>query len=188
MVADVSGKGIAASILTASLEALAAGPIEDGLEPDDICHRLSRLLHRRTPPEKYATAFLAVLEPATGHLRYANAGHNPALLIRASGEVEELGATGMPIGLVAEAAYGRREAELGAGDTLLLYTDGITEALDPDDGEYGLERLTGICLRAPPRGARGDRPPPRRRPRALRPRRAVRRRPHRGHGAAAHDR
>ncbi len=145
MVADVSGKGIAASILTASLEALAAGPIEDGLPPDDICRRLSRLLHRRTPPEKYATAFLAVLEPATGGLRYANAGHNPALLVRASGEVEELGATGTPIGLLEEAAYRVGEAELGAGDTLVLYTDGITEAADPDDEEYGLARLTEIC-------------------------------------------
>lgn len=61
MVADVSGKGIAASILTASLEALAAGPIDDGLPPHEICRRLSRLLHQRTPPEKYATALLAVL-------------------------------------------------------------------------------------------------------------------------------
>jgi serine phosphatase RsbU (regulator of sigma subunit)/pSer/pThr/pTyr-binding forkhead associated (FHA) protein len=145
MVADVSGKGIAASILTASLEALAAGPIEDGLDPDEIFRRLSRLLHHRTPPEKYATAFLAVLDPATGRLRYANAGHNAALMVRASGEVEELASTGLPLGLLEQAAYQAGEAELGGGDTLILYTDGITEAEDPDDEEYGLERLTALC-------------------------------------------
>ena len=61
------------------------------------------------------------------------------------GGIFDVSVTGMPIGLKAEAPYGAREAELGAGDTLLLYTDGITEALDPDDREYGLARLTGIC-------------------------------------------
>ena len=147
MVADVSGKGIAASLLTASLEALSAVPIEDGLPPEEICERLSRLLYRRTPPEKYATAFLTVLEPATGALRYTNAGHNPGLLIRASGETETLGPTGTPIGLLPDALYEAGETTLGEGDTLLLYTDGITEPTDPDDEEYGLERLAEVCIR-----------------------------------------
>ena len=147
MIADVSGKGIAASLLTASLEALAAVPIEDGLPPEGICQRLSRLLYRRTPPEKYATAFLAILEPASGTLRYTNAGHNPGLIVRATGEAETLGPTGTPIGLLPEAAYLAAETRLAAGDTLILYTDGITEPTDPDDEEYGLERLTEVCLR-----------------------------------------
>ena len=86
MMADVSGKGMAASLLTVSLQALSTGPIEDGLPPEEICTRLSRLLYRRTPPEKYATAFLGVLEPATGRLRYTNAGHNPPLVLRAAGQ------------------------------------------------------------------------------------------------------
>ncbi len=145
MVADVSGKGIAASILTASLEALAAGPIEDGLPPEEIFERLSRLLHRRTPPEKYATAFLAVLEPATGVLTYANAGHNPALIVRESGKVDEAGSTGLPIGLVPGAQYKAKRITLDDNDTLVLYTDGITEAMDPDAEEYGDERLTEFC-------------------------------------------
>lgn len=145
MVADVSGKGIAASILTASLEALAAGPIEDGLPPDEIFNRLSRWLHRRTPPEKYATAFLAVLAPATGVLTYANAGHNPALIVREFGKVDEIGSTGLPIGLIPGAQYQAGEVTLGEGDTFLLYTDGITEAMDPDGGEYGDERLIEFC-------------------------------------------
>lgn len=147
MVADVSGKGIAASLLTVSLEALSSVPIEDGLPPEEICARLSRLLFQRTPPEKYATAFLAVLEPETGILRYTNAGHNPALVVRAAGESETLGPTGTPIGLLPDGFYEAGKATLDAGDTLVLYTDGITEPADPDDEEYGLERLARVCER-----------------------------------------
>lgn len=147
MVADVSGKGIAASLLTVSLEGLSLVPIEDGLPPEEICNRLSRLLYQRTPPEKYATAFLAVLEPATGRLIYTNAGHNHGLLVRSSGETETLDPTGPPIGILPDATYDSGEATLSAGDTLVLYTDGITEPADPDDEEYGLERLADVCAR-----------------------------------------
>jgi serine phosphatase RsbU (regulator of sigma subunit) len=145
MIADVSGKGMAASLLTASLQAFSAGPVEDGLPPDEICARLSRLLYRRTPPEKYATALLAVFEPETGRLRYTNAGHNPGLLVRAGGEVEELKPTGVPLGLLSAAQYRAGEATLAPGDFLILYTDGICEAVDPDDEEYGLERIKKVC-------------------------------------------
>jgi sigma-B regulation protein RsbU (phosphoserine phosphatase) len=147
MVADVSGKGMAASLLTASLEAFAAGPIEDGLPPDEICAKLSRLLYRRTPPEKYATAVVAALAPDSGVLRYANAGHNPPLVVRASGAVEELAATGVPIALLPAAAYQAAEIRLAPGDSLLLYTDGIVEANDPDGEEYGNDRLADLCRR-----------------------------------------
>jgi sigma-B regulation protein RsbU (phosphoserine phosphatase) len=146
LVADVSGKGIAASLLTASIEALSASPIEDGLAPDEIFTRLSRQLYRRTPPEKYATAFAAVVEADDGRLLYANAGHNPALLVRAGGEVQTLGATGPPVGLLPTAAYRVDENRLAPGDLLVLYTDGIVEAVDPDDEEYGLDRLTAVLL------------------------------------------
>jgi sigma-B regulation protein RsbU (phosphoserine phosphatase) len=146
MVADVSGKGMAASLLTASLEAFSAGPIEDGLPPDEIFSRLSRLLYRRTPPEKYATAFLAVLAPESGVLRYANAGHNPPLLVRAAGAVEELGATGTPLALLPSSDYRTAETSIGPGDTLVLYTDGIVEATDPAGEEYGLDRFAEVCL------------------------------------------
>jgi phosphoserine phosphatase RsbU/P len=147
MVADVSGKGMAASLLTISLQALSIGPIEDGLPPDEICARLSRLLYRRTPPEKYATAFLGVLEPATGRLRYTNAGHNPPLVLRAAGTAEELGSTGVPLGLLAQAPYRAGETVLGPGDVLVLYTDGLVEAEDPESNEYGLEHLKETCLK-----------------------------------------
>lgn len=147
MVADVSGKGIAAALLTASLEALAAGPIEVGHSPDEICTSTSRRLHVRTPPAKFATAFLAVLEPATGKLTYTNAGHNHGLIIRASGAIEELTPNGMPIGLMPGATYTSTETSLQPGDLMALYTDGITEAANPEDEEYDIKRLADLCKR-----------------------------------------
>ena len=145
MVADVAGKGMSASLLTASLEALSIGPIESGRSPQDICHRLSRRLHARTPPERFATAFLAVLEPDSGHVCFANAGHNPGLVLRAHGEVDELWATGPPLGLLPEASYTEDELHLEPGDALILYTDGITEATDCEGLEYEMRRLKDVC-------------------------------------------
>jgi len=147
MVVDVSGKGIAASLLTASIEALAAGFLEVGLPPEEVCDRVCRRLFERTPPEKYATAFLAILDPESGRLRYANAGHNEALLVRADGTIESLPATGPPLGLVPGSHRTGEEVTLAAGDLLVLYTDGVTEALNAADEEYGLERLREVCRR-----------------------------------------
>ncbi len=145
MVADVSGKGIAASLLTASLEALAAGPIEDGLPPHEVCERVSRRLFQRTPPEKYATAFVAAVDGSSGLVRYANAGHNPALLVRASGQAQWLGSTGVPLGLLPNASYQGGEVDMAPGDLVVLYTDGITEANNSAEVEYGGVRLETVC-------------------------------------------
>jgi phosphoserine phosphatase RsbU/P len=145
MVSDVAGKGMAASLLTATLEALSAVPIEDGHPPEAILTRLSRQLWDRTTPEKYATAILAVIEVATGQLRYANAGHLPGLWVSAEGEVRELGATGTPLGLLQHAVYPAAEVTLAAGDTLVLYSDGFTEAANDEGEEFGIARLAKIC-------------------------------------------
>ena len=131
VVADVSGKGIAASLLTASLEALVAGPIHDGIDPATICRRVSHLLYDRTPPEKFATGFLAYFDPGTARLHYCNAGHNPGIVMRSGGEVEKLASTGLPLGMMPSGVYLAAEVHLGAGDTVVLYTDGITEAIRP---------------------------------------------------------
>ena len=145
LIADVSGKGIAASLLTASFEALAAGPIEDGADPEVVTTRVSSRLFRRTPSAKYATAWLGVLAPETGKVRYTNAGHNPALHVHSDGEVDQLGPTGMPVGLVEGAEYSANDIVLQPGDALLLYTDGITESEDPSGEEFGTDRLADFC-------------------------------------------
>lgn len=145
LLADVAGKGVAASLLAASVEALCAGPLEDGHAPAEVCARVSRLLYQRTPQEKYATAFLAAIDAATGHVDYANAGHNPALVVRAGGEVERLGPTGVPLGILPGVSYRVASVDLGPGDSLVLYTDGITEAANEDEEELGLDRLVEVC-------------------------------------------
>jgi sigma-B regulation protein RsbU (phosphoserine phosphatase) len=152
LLADVSGKGMAAALLTASLEALAVGPIEVGHPPEGICSRLSRRLYARTSPERYATGFVAVLHTDSGRFCYTNAGHNPALLLRASGEHEQLEATGLPLGLLPVGEYGREERLLGPGDLVVLYTDGVTEAANPAGDEYGLARLLEVSRAHAARG------------------------------------
>jgi sigma-B regulation protein RsbU (phosphoserine phosphatase) len=136
---------MAASLLGASLEALSAGPVEIDLPPDEICNRVSRRLYARTPPEKYATAFLARLEPEASLLAWTNAGHNPALLVRADGSIERLATGGPPLGVLPQATFRRSEHRAAPGDLLLVYTDGITEAVNPADEEFGVERLETVA-------------------------------------------
>jgi phosphoserine phosphatase RsbU/P len=145
LVADVSGKGIAAALLTASVEALSVAPIEDGKAPDVIFDRVSRQLYERTPPEKYATGFIAVLERERGTLRYCNAGHCPTLVLSGKDGVEWLGTNGPPLGLLPGSTYTAGSIDLRVGDVVVFYTDGITEANDPAEEEYGRERLAAIC-------------------------------------------
>ena len=145
VIADVSGKGIGASLLAASFDALLMGPIEVNYATDVICARVSRRLFLKTPPERYVTAFILALDPGTGRVSYTNAGHNAGLLVRAGGtSVQRLEATGMPIGLMPMAEYERAEVVLAPGDVIVLYTDGLTEAANPDEEEFGIARLEQV--------------------------------------------
>lgn len=144
--ADVSGKGISAAILTGYLEAVASVPIEDGLPPHEIFNRVSPKLFQRTPPNKFATMFLGLLSPSDGIFRFASAGHSPACLVRAAGGVEWLGSTGMPLGLLPDNTYDLGEVHLDSGDTVLVYSDGYTEAEGPSGEEFGQDRLAEVCV------------------------------------------
>lgn len=146
MIADVCGKGMAAALLTASLEALSAGPIEDGQSIEEICTNVCRRLYERTPMTKFATAFLSILELSSGSLQYVNAGHNPVLVVRADGAIELLESQSVPMGVIPDAEFEGAQTPLQPRDLVLLYTDGITEATDPDDNMYGLERLMELVL------------------------------------------
>ncbi len=146
LVADVSGKGIAAALLTASLEALSAGPLEEGVPLDDCCRRVSQLLYDRTPPEKYSTAFIAEVDVSSGRVRYVNAGHNPGLVLRVGGEAQWLGPCGVPLGLLPAAEYTVGELEISPRDVMMLYTDGLTEAINSDGEEFEEARLKASAL------------------------------------------
>lgn len=145
MLADVVGKGLGASILTASLEALAAGPIEVGRSPVEICDRVSRRLHERTTTGRFASMFVASMKIDNTSFTFANAGHCPGLLIRGDGRALRLKSTGPPLGLFLHVDYQEAKRRLLPGDLFVLYSDGLTEAADHEENEYGLRRLTRVC-------------------------------------------
>jgi len=147
LVADVAGKGLAASLLAASLEALCADPIETGLPPHAVLARVSQRLFQRTPPEKYATAFLGSLDAPTGRLTHASGGHLPALIVEKGGRHRWIGSTGVPLGLFEGATYPEKVTDIERGSLLVVYTDGFSEAESPSEEEYGTERILEVCLR-----------------------------------------
>jgi serine phosphatase RsbU (regulator of sigma subunit) len=146
LIADVSGKGIAASLLTSYVDALCLAYISEGHEPQSVFARVSPQMNAKTPVDKFATALLAYLDAGTGELHYCSAGHDPALVVRASGETEWLDPTGMPLGLMPNAEYTAGEARLDVGDAVVLYTDGIAEAINPAEEEYGRNRLQLVSV------------------------------------------
>lgn len=146
VVADVCGKGMAASLLAASVQAGYQAWASDGLAPDVLCTRLNDLANKKAPPGKFITLLAALYDPAKGSFRYTNAGHNPGLVIRADGNTELLEAHGIPLGLFPGRTYGSGEVKLLPGDLFVLYTDGLTEAFDGDGDEFGLEKLTQVIV------------------------------------------
>jgi len=115
-----------------------AAPIEDDLA--HLVQRLNALIYRSARGRKYATFFFGRYTPSTGLLRYVNAGHNPPF-IAIDGQLEELSSTGKPIGILPDSNYHERSVEIPPGATLFLYTDGLNEASDPDEEEFGYDRL-----------------------------------------------
>jgi len=144
--ADVSGKGLGPGLLMASLQATLEAWTERDLSTADLAFQLSRMLARHTDGRRFVTAFLALLDPLTGELTYTNAGHNPALFIRPDGSFQALEAQGLPLAMLPGNPYGEATLQLASGDLLLVYTDGITEATDPQDEEFGTEALTALAV------------------------------------------
>lgn len=141
-IGDVSGKGVPAALLMASLVAALRGQAMNA--PKDLAALMSnvnRLIYDASPKSHFATLFYAQYAPATGLLRYANAGHNPPLLMRASGEVEPLMPSGPGIGMSARSRYHEACLSLSPGDVLIAYTDGFTEAMNAAKDEFGEQRL-----------------------------------------------
>jgi sigma-B regulation protein RsbU (phosphoserine phosphatase) len=144
IVADVSGKGIPAALLVSTVHAAVHLQIDEAPTVADLIGRIDRHLQRYAVTRKFLTCFFGLLEPDTGTLRYVSAGHNPALLRRASGGIEPLGATGVPLGMFPKAQWKEQEVRMGAGDLLCVYTDGVTEALNAKEEEFGMARLSDL--------------------------------------------
>jgi sigma-B regulation protein RsbU (phosphoserine phosphatase) len=118
--------------------------------------RLNRSISANCPGNSFITFFVAVLDPSSDEVIYCNAGHNPPLLLRGSGEVDALDATGIPLGISAAARYEQNGCRLNEGDMLVLFSDGITEACQPGmDEDFGERRLISAVRRMRGRGAAG---------------------------------
>jgi len=146
VIGDVAGKGIAAALLMANLQASLRSQCALGLDdPAQLMQSVNRLFCENTPDNAYATFFFSEYSDLTGRLRYANCGHLPALVLRAGGAIERLEPTATVLGRFPcwECSIG--ETTLFVGDTLALYTDGVTEAGSPDSEEFGEQRLLD-CL------------------------------------------
>jgi sigma-B regulation protein RsbU (phosphoserine phosphatase) len=141
-VGDVSGKGLPAALLMASLQGALrslATMAEGG--PARVARDLNAQVHALTERNRFVTFFWAVLDGETGGLAWVNAGHNAPFVLRGSGGVERLGSSGPPLGVLADAAYREERALLGPGDLLVVFTDGVTEAEDASEVEFGDARL-----------------------------------------------
>lgn len=140
VLADVSGKGMAAALLMSATRGMLRSLADTCKSPAEILNRLNRLMVEDFPSGKFVTLIYAVLDPAKRTLKFASAGHLPPLLIDDAGARFLQTEAGMPLGLTF-GEYSDTEVQLGEGARLLLYSDGITEATRPDGEEYGLERL-----------------------------------------------
>ena len=136
-IADVAGRGMPAALLMSSLQAALKPLLWQKLAPRELCRRLNRILCDLTPVNKFISFFYAVLDDQANSLTYCNAGHNPPLLVRANGIAVELNAAGAVLGQFPDWVYEQSDVQLNRGDQLLMFTDGLVEATDPDDEPFG---------------------------------------------------
>ncbi len=141
VVADVSGKGVPAALLMSNLQATVKAYATVDPSPRALCVKVNRAICGSITPGKFITFFYAVLDAREQRLTYTNAGHNPPLLVRQDGACIQLDPNGPLLGIFPDACYEQAEVKLLAGDRLVLFTDGITEASDANAEEFGEERL-----------------------------------------------
>jgi serine phosphatase RsbU (regulator of sigma subunit)/predicted ester cyclase len=140
VVGDATGKGVPAALVMASARSMLRAVTQASNSPGEVLRRVNDPLVIDIPPNMFVTCFYAILDPESGSLRYANAGHDTPYLHR-DGDAEELRARGMPLGLMPGMSYEEKETVLEAGETALFYSDGLVEAHDPHGKMFGFSRL-----------------------------------------------
>jgi sigma-B regulation protein RsbU (phosphoserine phosphatase) len=154
--ADVSGKGFAAALLASEIYAYVRATLRAacvfadsalGPLPVQVVTLLNSEAVRRNESGRYATMFFAEFDSGERSLQYVNAGHNPPLLFTDTGRVIKLGDGGPPVGLLEDAIYDTGKVLVPDGSTVLIYTDGVVEARNPEDEEFGLARLIDVCAK-----------------------------------------
>lgn len=141
LVADVSGKGLAAALIMVTFRAYIHATVINELAMRVVMARVNRLVHEATSGDRFITTFYGLIDAENKRLMYINAGHNPPLLLRADGSSQLLSHGGLPLGAFDDSHYSESVAEFRAGDVLVLYTDGVVEARTSDDEMFGLARL-----------------------------------------------
>ena len=150
-IADVSDKGVPAALFMMSSRTLLKGSAIGAMAPGPVLKEVNNLLAEENEAAMFVTTFYAVYTPETGQLAYANGGHNPPLVVHPDGSSTLLpGTEGVALGFFPGIDYDHSAIELSAGDLLVLYTDGVTEAMNADEEEFGLERLQGVFSESRP--------------------------------------
>jgi serine phosphatase RsbU (regulator of sigma subunit)/anti-sigma regulatory factor (Ser/Thr protein kinase) len=148
VVGDVTDKGVPAAMVMAATRSVLRAAATRLIAPGPVLERVNELLQPDMPPNMFVTCLYGVLDPASGRLRFANAGHNLPYLRTQEG-VAELRATGMPLGLMPGMTYEENEAVVGGAATILLHSDGLAEAHDPEGNMFGFPRLAGLIEEHP---------------------------------------
>jgi serine phosphatase RsbU (regulator of sigma subunit)/predicted ester cyclase len=158
VVGDATGKGVPAALVMSTtcgmLQAVSEASESSSSSPGEVLKRANEALSVRIPPNMFVTCFYAILDPGSGSLTYANAGHDLPYLHR-DGEAEELRARGMPLGLMPGMGYEEKEISLQAGESVLFYSDGLVEAHGPEGNMFGFPRLRALLAEH----AEEERPP-----------------------------
>src|SRR5256886_1157310 len=144
---DVSGKGTAAALLMSSLHAAVHAQVEAHDSPARTIASINRYLVESIPANRFVTLFYAELDPKNGSIAFLNAGHNPPLIVHAGGTMEQLASGGLPLGIMADADFREGQTKLHPGDVLVIYSDGVSEAVNPNGEEFGATRLYEVVAR-----------------------------------------
>ena len=145
VIADVSGKGMPASILASNIQAALRAQCDTCDSPGLVLERINKQIHASTDPQHFATLFLAIFDPRDRSLLYSSGGHNPPVIMRADGRIELLEKGGLPLGAFDFGSYDEGTVHLGEGDLAFFYTDGLTETKGPDgDEDFGEDRLNDL--------------------------------------------
>ena len=154
-IADVSGKGVPAALFMISSRTLLKGAAVGRTSPSEVLQEVNDLLNENNETSMFVTLFFAIFDPASGMLTFANAGHNPPLIIHADGSHTQFGTTaGVALGVVPGIEYTQQQIRLNPGDMAVFYTDGVTEAENEDQEQFGLEQLTTLFSESAPTSAK----------------------------------
>jgi serine phosphatase RsbU (regulator of sigma subunit)/predicted ester cyclase len=154
-VGDATGKGVPAALVMASARSMLRAVAQASDSAGEALRRVNNVLATDIPPNMFVTCFYAILEPESGSLTYANAGHDLPYLHR-NGDAEELRARGMPLGLMAGMGYEEKEIVLQKGDSALFYSDGLAEAHDTKGEMFGFPRLRALMAERGEEGSLGE--------------------------------